>query len=136
MLPASGCLRLTSENARADQSDVRFDRNQLHGCGKEHRRMFAPLNPGIDHISPFLQHVTTLLLVLRLVIDPSRRPALLVRETLLNPIPIETELVQQGGAGAPQIVNGPSGKFCFAARSTTATVMRLKVARDIGASAS
>ena len=67
---ASGCLRLTSENARADQSGGRFGRNQLHGCGKEHRRMFAPLNPGIDHVGPFLQHVTTLLLVLRLVIDP------------------------------------------------------------------
>ena len=68
--------------------------------------MLAPLNPGIDHVGPFLQHVTTLLLVLRLVIDAPRGSALLVRETLLNPIPIETELVQQGRAGAPQIVNG------------------------------
>lgn len=101
--------------------------------------MLAPVNPGIDHVGPFLQHVPTLLLVLRLVIDPPRGSALFVRETFLYPIPIETELVQQGGAGAPQIVNRkwcPSGKFCFAARSTTATVMRLKVARDIGASAS
>ena len=67
--------------------------------------MFAPLNPGIDHIGPFLQHVTALLLVFRLVIDPSRRPAFLVREAFLNPIPIKAKFVQQGGTGPSQIVN-------------------------------
>jgi len=56
-------------NAHVDRSGARFRRNQMHGRRIERRRMLAPINPSIDDICPFLEHVTTLLFVFGLVVN-------------------------------------------------------------------
>jgi hypothetical protein len=49
--------------------------------------------------------VAALYLILRLVIDAARRPAIFMRQTFLNPVTVEAELVEQRRASAAQIVN-------------------------------
>jgi hypothetical protein len=42
---------------------------QRRGGGREYRTAFLPLNPGIDDICPFLQHMAALNLIFRLVVN-------------------------------------------------------------------
>jgi len=67
--------------------------------------MGAPVDPGIYHIRPLLQHVAPLLGVLGLVVDRTRGTAVLMSEALLDPVAIETDLVEQRRACATQVVH-------------------------------
>ncbi|MFN3437442.1 MAG: hypothetical protein ACK41V_07110 [Acidovorax sp.] len=46
-------------------------------------------HPGVDHVSPLLQQVQTLLDVLSFVVDAARRTAVFVRQALLDPFTVE-----------------------------------------------
>ena len=53
--------RLTFASERRGLSKARVRRNELHGGRKERRcALFAP-HPGVDHVGPFLQHVSALI---------------------------------------------------------------------------
>ena len=60
-------------------------------------------SPFINHICPVLQHRTTLITVLGLVVNGAHT-FLLVREALLDPVGIVARLMQQGAGCASQIV--------------------------------
>jgi hypothetical protein len=94
--------------------------------------------PSVNQVGPFLHHVAALMLVLGLIVDAPRRSSVFMGKTLFNPIAVEAQFVQKGRAGSPKIVNRErlQRQPSFSARSTTAVVIRLNVARDIGASAS
>ena len=66
--------------------------------------------PGINHVGPLLQHVTPLLGVLRFVVYAPRRAAVFVRLALLDPIAVESQLVEDRRSGASQIMHGKGRK--------------------------
>ncbi len=53
-------------------SNRRRRRHHLHRRRQQRRRVGLPRHPGVDHVGPLLQHVTSLLCVLGLVIDTAR----------------------------------------------------------------
>lgn len=68
--------------------------------------IFFPMllkRPFIKHIGPILQHLTTLIPVLGLVVDSSH-PLLLVRKTLLDPVGVVARLMQQRAGRASQVM--------------------------------
>src|SRR5690348_10122373 len=103
MLPPScrsdpnGCFR---------SLDSGFRCNQLHRRWIERRLMRSTVHPCVDYIGPFLEHVTALLLILRLVVDATRGFSLLVSQALLDPVAVETQFVEQGRSGSAQVVYG------------------------------
>ena len=58
--------------------------------------MLAALDPGVDKVRPLLHHVATLMFVLGFIVDPSRGPPIFVGKALLDPIAVETQLIQKG----------------------------------------
>ena len=52
-----------------------------------------------------------LVLILRLVVDATRGPSVLMRQALLDPVAVEAEFVQQSGPGASKIVNSEGLKW-------------------------
>ena len=91
--------------ARPVPSNIRLGRDQLHGRRIERRGVFLTRDPGIHKIGPFLHHVPALMLIFGLVVDAARGPHIFLRKTLLDPVAVETQLVQQGRSGSPQIVD-------------------------------
>ena len=55
---------------------------------------FFPGNPRIDHVCPLLEHVLALIRILRLVVD-GPDTLLFMGQTFLNPVGIESRLMQQ-----------------------------------------
>lgn len=110
----------------------------MHGRRIKRRLMRPTVHPSVDSVGPFLEHVTALQFILGLVVDASGGFSLLVGQAFLDPVAIETEFVEQVEPVLRRscTVNGSSGRPCSLALTTTAVVMRLNVARDIGASAS
>src|SRR5574340_650739 len=85
-------------------SQGRAEDGNHHVLRKQLRHMGAPVDPGIHHIRPLLQHVAPLLGVLGFVVDRTRRTAVLVGEALLDPVAIEADLVEQRRTCATQVV--------------------------------
>src|SRR3569833_709955 len=67
--------------------------------------MPAPVHPSVHGIRPLLHHMPALYLVFRLVVDAARRAPILVRQALLDPIPIEAKFEQQKRPKPPQVVD-------------------------------
>ncbi len=68
---------------------------ELHCRRIEYRRVISTVFPSVHHVRPLLQHVTSLMLVLGLVVNTARAASVFMRQALLDPITIEADLVQQ-----------------------------------------
>src|SRR5262245_50060523 len=93
-------------SGRPGRSSSNLWRQQLHRWRVKERRTFRARSPGIEHVSPLLQHVAALLLVFGLVIDAARTASLFVGKALLDPVAVEAEFIQERRARATQIVHG------------------------------
>ncbi len=95
-------------SGKTASSKRRIEGEQRHRWRDQRRDMLAAVDPGVDDVSPLLHHMPALMLVLRLVVDAARRPAVLMRQALLDPITVEAEFVQQRRAGSPEVMDRES----------------------------
>ena len=96
---------LTSGNGDRALFESRVRLKQRHRRRDEHRDALLARDPGVDDIRPLLHHMAALHFVLRLVVDAARRTAVLVRKALLDPVAVETQLIEQRGSRPSEIVN-------------------------------
>jgi prophage regulatory protein len=95
LLRRSTPLTRTSNGGVTVRSKCRIELNDRHRRRNENWHISLTSNPGVDDVRPFLQHMPTLWLVFRLVIDAARRATVFMSQTFLDPVTIEPKFVEQ-----------------------------------------